>query len=347
MPTRQSENPPPTRTYWLFRFIAMGVIIAAIGVAWFVAWNWGAGQLQQRADLFERQLLDHGLQLDCRDRQITGFPFRIGVSCVTVTSENIDDGSRAHAGAFRSAAQFYNPGKLVAELDGPARIEPYGGVPLLAQWELMHASILANLETIREFSLEAKDITVRDEWAPENAPAMAKAANAQIHARISETGPENLDIAIRGTDVFPAGEALASISLTTIMTVDGIVPHLQPGFDLIRHIENHGLAGRLEEFSLQPTEGGRLRIRGPFSLDTRGVLTARIEIGYSDLEAIGAFIAPLVPGTSDAIGTISVLASTMAQISEDDPELRTITLTIEDGNILIGFVPVGKLEPLI
>lgn len=347
MTNQAPQNQPPSRTYWLFRFIAMGFVIAVIGIAWFVAWNWGAGQLEQRADLLTRQLLDHGIQLDCNERRISGFPFRIGVSCVTVTSEKIDDGSRAHAGAFRSAAQFYDPGKLVAELDGPARIQPYGGVPLLAKWELMHASIRANLENIEELSLEARDISVTDEWAPENTPALAKAANAQLHARVSETKPYSLDVALRGKDVFPAGEALASLDLTVIMTVDDIVPELKPGFDLRQHIQTHGLAGRMEELSFLPTKGGRLELRGPFSIDTKGNLTTRVEIGYSELNAIGEFISNFVPAAAETIDTIAAFAATMGQSSDEDSQLRTITLTIDNGNVLVGFVPIGKIEPLI
>lgn len=337
----------PSRTYWLFRFIAMGIFIVVIGAAWLFAWNWGAGQLEQRADLLTRQLLGHGIQLDCSERQITGFPFRIGVSCVTVTSENIDDGSRAHAGAFRSAAQFYDPGKLVAELDGPARFEPFGGVPLLAQWELMHASIRADLQNIREFSLEARDISVTDEWAPEDTPALAKAGNAQLHARISDTRPDSLDLALRGKGIFPAGEALASLDLTVIMTVDDIVPDLKPGFDLKKHIQAHGLAGRMEELSFLPTNGGRLELRGPFSLDTEGNLTTRVEIGFSQPAAIGEFVSNFIPAAADSIDTITALASTMGQSNDESSKLRTVTLTIESGSVFVGFIPIGKIEPLI
>ncbi|MEM7461168.1 MAG: DUF2125 domain-containing protein, partial [Pseudomonadota bacterium] len=159
MPDLSSQK-PPSRTYWLIRFIAMGIVICAIGFAWLFAWNWGAGQLEQRADLLTQQLFNYGIQLECNDQEITGFPFRIGVSCATITSQNIDDGSTAQAGAFRSAAQFYDPGKIVAELDGPARIETFGNVPVVANWELLHASIRASLETIRELSVEARDIAI-------------------------------------------------------------------------------------------------------------------------------------------------------------------------------------------
>jgi hypothetical protein len=303
--------------------------------------------VERRADLAISELLRRGIQIDCFNRQITGYPFRIGVSCNSVTGEIVADGSRTHAGAFRSAAQFYDPGRLVAELDGPVRIEPSGSVPLIADWALLHASIRAGLESLNEVSIEARDVALTDGWAPAGTAAMAKAGNAQFHARRSTANTESLDVAVKGRGVFPAGETRPSLDLGAELTIEDIVPELRADLDLEQFIRTNGLSGQIERIFLAPAMGGRLELQGPFSIDTKGRLSAELTIGFANIANVGEFISAHIPQAADTVGTIAAVLGAIAQQPQEKSQLQTILLSIEDGAVRAGMIPIGNIPPLL
>lgn len=269
------------------------------------------------------------------------------MSCNSVTGEIVADGSRTKAGAFRSAAQFYDPGHMVAELDGPARIEPSGSVPLIADWALMHASIRAGIASLSEVSIEARELTLTDGWAPAGTTAMAKAGNAQIHARRSTTNVESLDVAVKGSSVFPAGETRPSLDLGAEMTIYDIVPALRTELDLAQLIGTNGMSGRITRIFLAPAMGGRLELQGPFSIDTKGRLSAELTVGFSNIAKVGEFLAVYMPQAADSIVAITAILGAVGQQRQEGTQLRSILLTIENGTVQAGMIPVGNIPPLL
>jgi hypothetical protein len=331
----------------MVRFASLMIVIVLIGFGWHGVWHWGAGQVESRIDQAISQLQRRGIQIDCDNRQITGYPFRIGMSCDSVSGEIVADGTRTHAGAFRTAAQFYDPGRMVAELDGPARIEPSGSVPLIAEWTLMHASIRAGIANLSDVSIEGRDLVLTDGWAPAGTTAMAKAGNAQIHARRSTANGESLDVAVKGSSVFPAGETRPSLDLGAEITIDDIVPALQTELDLERLIRTNGLSGRIMRIFLAPASGGRVELQGPFSIDTKGRLSAELTLGFSNIAKVGEFLAVYMPQATDSIGAITAVLGAIAQQRQEGTQLSSIMLTIENGTVQVGMIPVGNIPPLL
>ena len=66
------------------------------------------------------------MKAECVNLTARGFPFRIGLFCDRVAFEQPSAAMTLSAGAFRSAGQIYDPMRLVAELDGPAKITRRG-----------------------------------------------------------------------------------------------------------------------------------------------------------------------------------------------------------------------------
>lgn len=94
---------------------------------------------------------------ECGDIAFKGYPFRIGLFCSKVTVDDKQNGVSATFGELRSAAQVYNPGHIVWELDAPAEIRTAHGLTVSAVWQNMQSSIVTKLRvsTVPRLSLTA------------------------------------------------------------------------------------------------------------------------------------------------------------------------------------------------
>lgn len=90
---------------------------------------------------------------ECGDIAFKGYPFRIGLFCSKVTVDDKENGVSASFGELRSAAQVYNPGHIVWELDSPAEIRSAHGLTISAAWQNMQSSIVTKLNGIDRSSL--------------------------------------------------------------------------------------------------------------------------------------------------------------------------------------------------
>ena len=91
---------------------------------------------------------------ECVNPVARGYPFRIGLFCDRVAFTDADQGIALSAGGFRSAGQIYDPKRLVAELDGPARIDLPGHGPLALDWDGLRASVRLAQPVPERISLE-------------------------------------------------------------------------------------------------------------------------------------------------------------------------------------------------
>ena len=143
------SNPSPVSRK--FRWLTAGIVLVAgiYSAGWFLA----ADQIEKRltARLADGQAA--GLGGECTNMDVRGFPFRIGLFCDKVHLDDTRHGTSASFGALRTAAQVYQPGHAVIELDGPAEIRALPGLNVSADWTLLHASVRATLSGVDRTSL--------------------------------------------------------------------------------------------------------------------------------------------------------------------------------------------------
>ncbi|MCO0638067.1 DUF2125 domain-containing protein, partial [Lutimaribacter sp. EGI FJ00014] len=121
----------------------MFLLAAAIAVAvltYTATWFYLARALEQRTAETVATLNGNGVRAFCEEPEAKGYPFRIGLFCRSVFYENRKGGISVRAGALRSAAQVYQPFRVVGELDGPATIRLPFAAALEARWENLRAS---------------------------------------------------------------------------------------------------------------------------------------------------------------------------------------------------------------
>ena len=122
-----TANPAPARRsrFWLF-----APLLVVVAVGWSIAW---AVLRQRTADGLDAWLADEaaaGRQWTCADRSVGGYPFRLEVSCRTLTFRRGE--ATAEFGSLLTVAQVDRPGHVaLGALLGPPPFGPplFGAPP--------------------------------------------------------------------------------------------------------------------------------------------------------------------------------------------------------------------------
>jgi hypothetical protein len=334
---------PPTRRRKLFRAIGFVALLLALGFGWSWAWNRVAERVATETDRRIEALSRQGREIDCPGRSISGFPFRIEIRCESTGIEVPAAGFSAKAGQLRTAAQIYNPGHLIAEIDGPALVESGSAQPLRLDWEAMRLSLNANLDGLQRFSAQARAASVSDGWS-DPPQVLARAANAEAHARPASApdGKPAADLALTLEEAVIVGEAqLPPFSLAGDARIDmdpkALAAMRRPG-DLRRA---GGLAGELRLLQLQPKAGGSLSLSGPFQIDARGLLTGRFRVSASEAAGLVEFARAVFPQAADELGAALVVLQAAAGGGS-----ANVTLDVDRGEMRAGFIRLGRIPPL-
>ena len=210
MASTQSTTKTPNygrRIKWL------GISAALVAALYSGGWFWLAGEGERRLDAAIVKSAEFGRVGECVNRDIKGYPFRLGLFCDKVAFSDDERGIVFNAGALRSAAQVYNPKHVVVELDGPAFIETQDVQPLELNWSLLHGSVRAAQPLPKQVSVEGKDVTV----ATDGKTALT-ADYASFHMRT-----ENSDLLLAGST--------KSLVVDQLLTPGRSIPHISGEFD--------------------------------------------------------------------------------------------------------------------
>jgi hypothetical protein len=317
-----------------------------IGILVFLAlytglWFWGASYLKREIAKGLAQANASGTQAECANLDIKGFPFRAGVFCDKVTFADPSQKISASFGAFRSAAQVYDPARGIIELDGPLQMHLPSGETVKGNWSLLHASARYGNPLPKQIDIESKEFNL---VIPQLAAGtLIESANAQAHLRTV------------GADVDLASSA-AGLSLNPLLTNGRTVPL----FDIETNVRvNNGAkfldtsASTLGEFlrgqsatintiSLSFTDGGGFSVSGPLSVDEAGLLTGDLSVSFSEAEKLGKTIQAIAPEIAGYVSPSLSLAASTAKPGENPK----IDVTIRKGKAAIGIFPLGDIPPL-
>jgi hypothetical protein len=327
-----------------FAWIVVVVIVlaAALTGAWYY--------LANRLDLAVRAGIEtaggQGVGITCDNRVVFGYPFRLGLKCDALHVSAPAKDFRADAGALRTAAQLYQPNKVVAELDGPLIVDAPEAPPLDIRWSLGQASMSFWTAGLDHFALVLTDpVVALSEPAGARSP-LVQSDRVEVHARRRD---DSLDLAVtdRGVRVLAPGlEALPAFDASIDLTVDGAADWLAgrregetPGEALA------GKSGTLRsmKLALAGEGGGSAEVSGPFRFADDHTVSGQFDIVVADPDTIAGLVAKLVPQAAGIAGSI---ASGVAFAGKTENGRTTIRITVTDGQAALGVIPLGALPPL-
>lgn len=325
--SQQQQSKSSRRFLWLALFIV--VLFGGYSIGWF----WFAGRAEREVQQQIAQLNRDGVTVDCVKPEIKGFPFRIGLFCDRVEYENTALKISASAGAFRTAAQIYQPMRAVLELDGPLRITARNLPQLQFDWELLHASARIANPLPERLSIEIRKLAGEAEYSDSAPQPLFTAENVQTHLR---PNGENIDIAgtFAGLAVDPQvtdGRKLPPLD----GSIDG---SLNNGVGLVRGGEKslRGQSGTIRTMTL--TSGGNTgaSLSGPWSIDADGLLDATLRVTIQNPRELSRILSDAIPEQRQQIET----AFAGLAIFGNAPSLP---LRIVKGRATLGFIPLGMV----
>ena len=328
---------PRNKILWLIMSIFLLTGLASFG------WFWGAGKLETYITGKIENISARGQTVTCNNLEVKGYPFRIGVHCSNTSIDSNQQRLGITAGALHTTAQIYSPGRMISELEGPMRISNKSN-QLEANWTNLRASSSIDLSSLTKGSIEATDLDVRLNLPNNPDIGTLTAQNAQVHLR---QNANDLDFAASGAALMFTNSKgditvpMAGINLiTTILDQASVLDHVgtRHQFDI------KGSEIVLHELKIEPIFGSHLTLSGPLSVSRQGLISGKLAAQVKNIRGFETYVKNLRPEIAANISTaISILSSLNPSNADGD---ITINLTIKNGRVQAGFIPLGIIPAI-
>ena len=327
----------------------LGLFMAALFALWFGGWFVFASFADGKIAEVLQSVKDRGINIDCKNREIRGFPFRIGVHCDDLDVAHKRDVFRIKTGEVRTAAQLYAPGELIAEVDGPFQSWP-NGRELNANWSIMRLFLDANFSG----GFDLASLTFSDLTSTLSRFNFGVAKGA-VHFRptplpqdASDQSPVSLDGAVSLSDL---SAQLPNLNVPpATFEADGT---LMDGYqDLVerrrplRSVIRDGAKFEIRNLALSLPDGGRLAFAGPLEVDSDGLLTGKIRVGVAKPESVSNWAGAIDPRLTQYVALIAQGVAGMGQPAQfGSAEIPSIVITLDRGQARMGFIQLGDPIP--
>jgi hypothetical protein len=338
--------------FWLF---APFVLLALAIVGWSTAWVLIRNGATRAVDDWLAVEAVHGRLWSCPNRSVGGYPFRIELTCDSLSLER--PGSRLAVGPVSAVAQVYQPRHVIAHVAGPLRASD-GQTGVEGTWRLLQASIRTARDGLQRASLVVDGPTLRMTGATPGEFAVS-AGRLETHLRPSRAqGAEGgydwtlalIQLALPALNTLIGGTEAADVNLQVTAT-QGRDLTARPWAEELERWRQAG--GRLDVTSLAIGKGARrIEGKGAFGLDEAHRPQGRAELAAIGLEGLlGAFVGARSGATAALLGALTgrPVAPEPAPPQGGASGLKPLPpLRLEGGRVHVGplALPGIRLPPL-
>jgi hypothetical protein len=318
------------------RLVTAGIIVLLIVLIWSGGWlalaSWARGQI----DTVLAQASERGVDVECADRDVVGFPFALRLDCVGTAVAERTSGVSAQLAGLTGGASIFAPRTASINLVSPAELRsPALAGPAEFSWADADIDVGMGLNGPRAVSFDAADIAAelpldafpQAGFAAQSATGtLAPAADGGTDAQFTFSA-----LALSVADMaFPPfdGRGSAWISVPPRALLAGRGGLQAP------------ISARIVDIRLSSGEA-RVQAQGDLAADAEGILDGTVTLRIAGAEALPAFIAALPPeyqqlGNAAAGGLLAFgTASTL-----DGEPASEITIEIVRGEAQVGPVEV-------
>lgn len=314
-------------------------VLILISAAWSAGWYYVVGKVETVIADTKIKLADRGRDVRCANQHIDGYPFRISLNCDEVRYADDATGLVFEAGKLKSAAQAYQPNKAIVELSSPANLRLPNGEAFKTDWNSMRSSLKVGLSGAENLSIHGKEINL----VPTNrAEHTMQIKDMQLHGR--QIGEDNINLALNLIEAKSANEIWPSFNLNSTFLLEDIYKDVMNRTSILRVAKSKGLKGTIERFQYTPNEGGMLVVTGPAEVNRNGLLTGKFDVTLRDLPQLLNALSKSFPEEQKKFTDASRAIALLSQ--KTGKEEITIPITVRNGSMSIGIIPLGKLPPL-
>lgn len=304
-------------------------VVAAIGL-YTAGWFYAANRLESELAGAIAKARARGAETDCTHAQARGYPFRLGLFCDGVAYSDRQAGISLTGMGLRSAAQIYQPRRIVGELD-TLRLDLHDGEGIRIEladirYSTRLASPLPELLSVSGEAIKAAALS---------GEPLATARGAEAHMRP------------RGADLDLAGR-FVGLTMVEGAGAPAGVPPLDGDIDLtvldgvaraIGHTGGlRGLSTEIRNLTINGGDSG-VTISGPFAVDAAGLVDANLTLSIRNPKALVAILSVALPEMRPQLAQAEALIGALG----DNPQLP---LAIAKGRVRMGFFTIGRIPPL-
>ena len=332
-------NRAPARGGTLRFKVLLGVVVFVI-VAWTAAWFGVASFFEHEVEKALLAANDGRRAIDCRERRIAGYPFRIELRC--------GDGTRLESpevaltlGGLVGVVLVYDPWRAIVEARSPATLDR--PIPGTAEWEVAHASVSFADFAVDQFRAEIQAIAFRSDVLPH--PVTVDLAG--LYLRPVPEKPDDVDLGVRLQNLVPVPDA-PSVDLRARLLLEGAGPLLAGDSAAVeRRIMDDGLPVTIDEILIESGDakasvGGTLTVRPDGLVD--GDLTVAIAAPGGKLPYLDLVSPDLARAASGILRNVLPFAP---ETRIGETPARSVPITIRSGRVSAGIVPLGRIPPIV
>lgn len=314
-------------------------VLFLLVAGWSAGWHYVTSKVETAIQETKTKLADKGREFECENQQIDGYPFRISLNCDTFVYSDDVTGLSLQAGQLKTAAQVYQPNKAIMEVSSPANLRLPNGNRFNTSWSSMRSSVKAGLSGPETISLHGKDVNLVPE---QNARQTMQIKDLQLHGR--QIGENDINLAVGVKEAKSDSALWPAFNLDTVLLLEDTYKDVMARTSLLRLAKQKGLKGKIERFQYTPQEGGALEVTGPAEISKDGLLSGKFNVTVRELpkllNALGKSFPEEREKLADASKAIAMLSSKTGK------EEVSLPITIRQGSMSIGIIPIGKLPPL-
>ena len=305
---------------------------------WSVAWWMIAGSVEKGIDNAVANAKRSGITLDCANRTVSGWPFRISVACAPLRVAQ-QDGTSITLAAARGVALVYRPRHIILEADSPAEASLRGAVPGAAAWSLGRASVILGDNGPDAVSISLTDPRVSGFGTLGLADVAAK--TAQLHLRRSPKVPGDIDVALRLEQLRESPVANGSPVDVDVMST--VAAALSPVSVDATNRENGVRIDRAAITSAATIVG----IGGSLALDPSGHANGTLELDVTEPSGLKELLMRLFPARPEMMDSIQGAVLALGKKTEENGKDRyRLPVKIDRGNAAIGLIPLGRIPAI-
>jgi hypothetical protein len=279
------------------RLVALLIILGVLTLAWTGGWFWLADWAERNADSVLAEIAERGLEVDCPDRKVGGFPFALRVSCGATEVADRDSNTEATFTGLTGGTSVLNPTTAEVVLTSPAQVRsPLLEGPAEIAWHEAEIDVAIGMGGPSSVSFDSEDVLASFALAGAGDPRIA-ATQAAGTLEPSEDGGTAATVSFADLAISTDITSLPPISGTASGIISAPPRALLSG--------SAGLQAPLSAHAIQVTltsGGATMQLEGDLAVDAEGIVDGALTLRIAGAEALPTFVAAL-PEEQRQIGT--------------------------------------------
>lgn len=337
-----------------FLVIVVLVVLLVVG-AWSAFWIVASRQAEAAVTDWLAQEAAAGRVHDCDNRRTGGYPFRFEVVCERPRLTLMADPEVTASGEeLRAVVQVWRPDHVILEVDGPVRVEQgpdqsRAPSPLVADWDLLQASLLMPDGRIQAVDVASDGFDVRQEGAEGDGAVSLTAGHIELHQRHGAgPGPQSgTDLALSARELL-LGYPGVSQGKPVDVTMTGRAVALSPEIltrprEFLSRWQEAGGSLAISSFEARQ-EDSRLIAQGRVEPRPEGQIEGNLTLALAGPDVTQ-------PGAAGAFGGVAPFVATALRFVgesteiEGEPAVRG-RLALKNGKAYLGNFPIADLPRL-